>query len=257
MWFYNGQDIYIQKLKKDDIYKLEYFKQGYYKDISISFSEYASLCCPQIEISCTECETCQKNKDNSGMLLLRLRGETDFNFNDKKCERYEKIINKIKDEETKSNALSLLKECKKMHHSLLNFSLMQSVGKMQEVKSKGLKIRYYYEQLDRLDTFIYYLDDYKKDESLILNCAYANKKCLKDYLDKFKDVYDYCEKIYFIKIEKNKRNTEEDLIQKLIKSGRKALDSCERVIEYMNLAIEFWGKKKEYFESQDQAETDK
>lgn len=241
--------------------------------------EYEALFSPQIKVNCesNKCGSekresasdqklniCCKRKKDEKRLRLRLRGETDFHFDVKKYIAFVKTIvndDKANDDE-KYNAVKLLNKCNDMHHSLLNFSLMQSVGNMQKVKSRGLYLESKgYEWLDRLDTFVYHLDMYyknkkddcNKDDSVILSCAgdckYGNKECLKDYLDKFghnpndKDaVYDYCDKIYFIK--------EKDFIDSLIESGKKALNTCDDVVRYMKLAIGFWERKQKYFEKQ-------
>ncbi len=274
--FYNGEDIYTYD-KEKKCYK-KYKEKGYYKEPV--FEEHASLCCPQIELSCKKCNICSSYQSKGG-ILLRLRGETDFYFRENtpeekkpdKNKRLKNIIKDSKDVEKQRYAMDLLEKCKNMHYSLLNFSLMQSVGNMQEVKSKGLSLNGKYDKngifewLDRLDTFVYHLDMYYKnrkddcniDDSVILSCAgdckHGNKDCLKDYLDKFGDnpndkdaVYDYCDKVYFIKIGDAERG-ENDFIQRLIKSGKKELSSCDEVIEYMELAVEFWKRKQEYFES--------
>lgn len=54
----------------------------------------------------------------------RYGGECDFNFNEKKCELFKQIIGDDED------ANRRLEECKKKHHSLINFSLMQAIGNL-------------------------------------------------------------------------------------------------------------------------------
>lgn len=212
----------------------------------------------------------------------RLSGDVDFNFGNEKYKRnqkYKKYLNYIKketsDKKTKEEAKELLEECRSMHHSLLNFSLMQSMGKLQGFKGEGLCLtpeKAYkdrkpkdYEYNDRLDTFVYYLDAYykveNKEESEIVKRQRArglyteNVNALIGYLDTFSEgiespsrvIYNYCEKIYFIE--------DKAFIDKLIESGSERIDSIDKLMKYMKLAKEFWQKKQEYFEKRDK-ETD-
>lgn len=207
------------------------------------------LYAPQIEIGCPYDKKCDKpcsaKKKDGQELLLRLRGETDFNFKEDqkrpKKDKYGKLkgilwrkppkIDNYNLEEARDLAIELLNKCKEMHHSLLNFSLLQSVGAMQLFKGTGL---------DRPDTFIYYLDRYfEGKDKRILEKSRKNKDCLIQYLASFTDIYDYCEKVYFIK--------DDDFVQEMIESGGKKLLSGDDVVEYMKLAIEFWERKRRYF----------
>lgn len=197
----------------------------------------------------------------------RLGGETDFNFNKKKYDKLKKIINESNscDDEYRYDALILLDKCKGMHHSLLNFSLMQCMGNLQTFKNEGLiktKEPMRYEELDRLDTFVYYLNDYyniakeKRYESLLVErqktrkvgkntISRKNIDTLVEYLNSFDNIENYCDNIYFLKKEE-KNNI--DFIQRLIKLGEKPLCSIVEIVEYMKLAIEFWERKQKYFE---------
>ncbi|MBR2524765.1 MAG: hypothetical protein IKE53_10075 [Clostridiales bacterium] len=173
--------------------------------------------------------------DENGMYYpacLRLSGETDFNFNDYKIRIFKDYLRNGED-------LNLLASCSDKHHTLVNFSLMQTVGNMQALKSKGLSIgNGRYEWADRLDSFVYILDQYFKDRNdgtslLILNAG-LNANLLKNYLSQFKDAYEYCNSVYLI---------DDDLIDRLLANGSKPL-SCENVAkEYLLLANEFWKQK--------------
>lgn len=203
---------------------------------------------------------------------LRLGGETDFNFKEVKYKiysnKYKKFLELIKKSDFNRNeskqAIALLDKCKSMHHSLLNFSLMQTMGGLQLFKGEGLiREEGGYENLDRLDTFIYYLDMYykmeseKREESEIIKRQKARPKMSasnvdalkKDYLDLFGDIYTYCEMVYFIKISDEERDSEKDFVKQLIESGKNELRSGDDVVKYMKLAVEFWRKKQEYFEN--------
>lgn len=194
----------------------------------------------------------------------RLSGDTDFNFNEKKFNKYSKILfENCKNEKEFSECMKKLYKCSEMHHTLLNFSLMQTMGNLQTFKSKGLLIKKCkkseydkYEQLDRLDTFIYYLSEYyhsvKKSESQIgmylenLNININNKKSLINYLDEFgsndEGFETYYRNVYFGGIEEdNELNNEmKILVGRLVESGKKKVDSPKRIIEYMDLANQFW-----------------
>lgn len=212
------------------------------------------LYAPQIEVGCPyvkECDKpCSTRKKKGKKLLLRLRGETDFNFKGGKY-NFEKTLKNTPPESCSlQNALILLEKCKEMHHSLLNFSLLQSVGAMQLFKGRWN---------DRLDKFIYHLDCFykkaknqRKDDPIIEAASKANRDCLMQYLASFTDVYDYCDKVYFIQIEDNEKSNN-NFIQRLIESGKGELSSGDEVLEYMKLAIEFWDRKRRYFEDEKQS----
>ena len=125
---------------------------------------------------------------------LRYGGDCDFNFNDKKYKLFMKIICGDLDasEQEKENAKEKLNKCKKNHHRLLNFSLMQAIGNMQGVKGEN--------RFDRIDTFVYELNRYfsKTSNKILSASTKQNVNLLIEYLNGFKDIYEYCCKIYFI-----------------------------------------------------------
>ena len=165
-------------------------------------------------------------------LALRLGGETDFNFNDKKCHGFKNII---QDAEC---GLALLQECKSNHHLFVNFSLMQSVGNLQAVKGQN--------KFDRLDTFIFKLSKYlgsgkcknNRDSSFI---QLENQRhpiaedMLTTYLENFTDINDYCKKVYFL--------IDSYFIERIIKEGQEDLVTLEHFKRYANLAKDFWKEK--------------
>lgn len=251
-------------LRKYDLNNPVFFEALKNKYINSPLSEYNR---------CYALETgVEPNSKGYYASCLRLGGETDFNFkeikyNDRK-NKYKRFYELIKTSKFSRNkrqqAIALLDKCKNMHDSLLNFSLIQTMGGLQLFKSEGLiREEGDYEYFDRLDTLIYYLDIYYKmepeerEKSEIIMRQKARPKMRsdnvdalkKDYLDTFADIYEYCDKVYFIKINKEVKYTENDFVQKLIESGKKELRSGDDVIEYMELAVEFWKKKREYFEN--------
>lgn len=92
-------------------------------------------------------------------------------------------------------------------HSICNFSLMPVTGGMNS--KKGLKSGY----SDEFDTFLIALEGYwnceKKDKrSYVKENLWNNPHgreitldILKDYLDLFDSIYDYCKKVYFLEKE--------------------------------------------------------
>ena len=180
--------------------------------------------------------------------VLRISGDTDFNFkeDENKCsnkyDRYLQLLRSSYAGEELSTHIKTLNYCKDMHYTLLNFSLIQVIGNMQGAKSKG----FHNDWLDRLDSFVYMLDVYyhtKVEERInsfiIQNSSACNQHQLMSFLNEFADsIEDYCKKSYFI---------DKEMVKKLIDSGNKRIDSGKRLVEYMNLAIEFWQHKKFHF----------
>ena len=81
---------------------------------------------------------------------------------------------------------------------------MQAIGNMQTAKGRN--------RFDRFDTFIYELNNYYQGLSDVVLQASSdsNMQALKEFLDSFKDVYDYCKIFYFI---------DKNLVDEMIKSG--------------------------------------
>ena len=172
----------------------------------------------------------------------RVGGECDFNFNEGKKTLFEEIIKNDSNaaEESKNEALEKLDECAKMHHNLLNFSLMQAMGNLQRVKGR--------DKFDRFDTFVWKLSEYysiEKEQRLAKDPAVLkkatkdeNKNDLIQYLDGFVNIYDYCRQVYFLDDEK--------FVNEVIAQGQRPINNCIDVIRYMTLAEEFWKKKYDY-----------
>lgn len=169
---------------------------------------------------------------------LRLSGETDFNFNGKK---YEKIKNIIKEDR---ELLASLEDCSEKHHTLQNFSLMQTVGNMQRLKSRGLRIGPDdYEWMDRLDSFIFLLSKYfenRNNKTLLKDNAGVNYQKLCSYLSKYDSIYDYCHRVYFI---------QDELVDRLRENGGKYIKDEGVAKEYILLANAFWQQKRDNIES--------
>lgn len=165
---------------------------------------------------------------------IKFSGETDFNFKKKRgfgnhYGVYKKLLET--NQENFQKNIEMLDECYSKYKSSDNISIMPRSGNLQAVK-KGIGN-------DRLDVFIWSINEYYSNSvNLLLNQSTGqNINCLKSFLAVFDNVYEYCKEIYHIN---------DKLVRKLIASGSQAIDSAERVVEYMALAMEFWRQKSDY-----------
>lgn len=153
-------------------------------------------------------------------------GDTDFNFNSKKFKMFRSILDNDND------AILLLENCKSHHYSLVNFSLMPGTGSLNIYKGKN--------RFDRIDTFIKDLHNYFLSISIdVLSEAGKNTKPLNNFLSTFRDIYEYAEKVYFIR--------DKEFIDRVIIEGSLPIETKEDVVRYMKLANDFWEKKEDYF----------
>lgn len=175
---------------------------------------------------------------------FKFSGDCAFNFNDKKCKRFDSLLSE-KDKE-------LLQKCKSNHHNILNFSLLPTTGGLNNFKGKlyvtdiaGVNYSGVQHQNcdDRLDSFLYCINQYfeRKSKLIFCCCSEANESCLESFLLLFDDIYDFCEKLYLIR--------DKILVRKLLNNGKKPITTHEDVIRYMNLAIEFWEYRKIIFDN--------
>lgn len=175
---------------------------------------------------------------------MRFSGETDFNFSVKKkrelCrsryEHYKRILERdLVGDGVLEIYLEMLKECSQKHHSQDNISIMLQSGNMQGAKGAI--------GLDRLDVWLLILDmKYRYNINMSQNhCTMENCSKIEKFINLFDDVYDYANTIYHI----NRK-----LVDKLIESGKRPLDSAENIIKYMSLAKEFWNQKHTFIEKQ-------
>lgn len=203
-----------------------------------------------------------------------LGGETDFNFSndeEKNNPTYQKLKKILEYDsypnEKRKKALQLLDCCHTRHHSLLNFSLMESSCGLQKIKG------FYDGGNDRPDCLIRRLSEYyklKNKKSTALTNDLEAMDILENYLSAFENVNNYCAKIYFLPTSNNPTDmmnhcaidTNEErwksllsdnykLIEDLIESGSKFIDTPDRVVDYMILAVRFWQAKERYFELMD------
>ena len=66
-----------------------------------------------------------------------------------------------------------------------------------------------------------------------------NFPILNDLLKEYSDIYKYCEIFYTIH--------DKEFVKKLIENGKKPMKTAKDVENYMNLANEFWKKRKKTF----------
>ncbi len=209
--------------------KLNFVEKNYYHNKPGVRNEYARLFALDKNVISK-----QVNGVTYFQAIERLSGDCNFNFNEKKCFEFKKIFNI---ENATEENLKQLEYCKTHHHKLINFSLMQSMGDMQKAKSYG-----YGDKLDRFDSFISLLNDYyenKSDDAKILKYSTnANKVSLINFLDKFENVYKYCEVFYFI---------DKSLVDELIENGKKQINNSDDIIRYIELAKKYWKYRNEVF----------
>lgn len=255
---------------------------------------------------CAAPEVYAKNLGAKTFKKERLGGDCDLNFNEAKRPRFagaifNKYIQQLQSSgdiitfdipEKEYSALMLLANCSRMHHTLLNFSLMQGSGNMQGIKQLC--------DFDRIDEFFVYLDEFycidnkeKQKEKLKAKrqSGYKvdeNLKALRHYLNTFRvkqepteSIKNYCSKIYFLPTRKNESEIYQtgkmsqesvdvndskykgrwdkllednaNLINALLESGKiEKLTKAEDVVNYMLLAVRFWRAKEEYFTLMDE-----
>lgn len=176
---------------------------------------------------------------NNKSVLLKLSGETDFNFSShtivglgkSRVKFLEYFTRELNDEIEKEDFKKRVNNCMKHYHSKMNISLMPQTGSLNLAKQSIGN--------DRLDTFIWALNEYyvSGNEMILVRSSNENYSLLKEYLDLFDDVYDYCKTIYFIS---------EDLTRNMIEFGTKSINSSQRASDYMKLAERFWEEKQEH-----------
>lgn len=168
---------------------------------------------------------------------IGIGGDCSFNFNEKKIKYFwdEKVYKDKKvTPELKNIMYSLLKDCSEMHYSIFNFSLMPTTGGLNNVKGRG--------NTDQFDSFISRLNDYyrtapeEKEKHAILTGVSIKYKdsilALKYFLDhQIGTLENYCQLFYHIDINAEKWN---ELLTP------KNIEDCKSLLEYIELAVEFW-----------------
>ena len=185
----------------------------------------------------------------------RLGGDTDFNFNEKKFRFFANLLSGTEYEEQ----IDTLKLCQKMHHTLVNFSLMPAMGGLQIFKGNCLERPHpdRPEGLDRFDSLITALKDFYENDSNKTSSKQCTSQIFKflreskkppistknqdellKYLNRFcsnnpsDSLRNYCQKVYFI--------YDQNLLVDLITSGSQPIKDAESVVRYMRLALRYW-----------------
>lgn len=198
---------------------------------------------------------------------FKVAGDCSFNFNTKKENSFKLII------EDKHDLLEQLAECCKMHHTLYNFDLMPVTGGLNNIKGnlkytdKNNTVKVHMQGrppinglLDRLDTYIFFLDHSMKRMEELKGCGNLkiigeffnnsiftismnteNFSVLYEILENYSSIYSYCKTFYNLEDKK--------FIDKLIENGKKPIKTTEDVKNYMELANEFWSIKKKLIEN--------
>ncbi len=173
---------------------------------------------------------------------IAISGDIDINFKMRTLHSwYELIDHDLKYKGDKNNLKNILNRYHDLTYTPQNISLMPVSGGLNNFKeSIGF---------DRIDTFLYALNLYYEDktDSFILNYGQINpanstlKRILKDYLDSFGGIYNYCSKIYHIDDKK--------FIDELCDNGKKAILTASDIDKYIELATKFWQKKEEFYKN--------
>ena len=165
---------------------------------------------------------------------IYIGGDVMFNFKNSYGKSFRELLGNQYNEKAYS----------RMHHSILNFSLMPATGGLNLNKANG---RY----CDRLDRFIFYLDQFiklKNENNPLLGIRGRNKNTipiLRTYTSNFDSIEEYCQAYYLI----DSNNT--NLVERLKKSGEEYVHNgatTENCRQYLNLASEFWKYRNEIFQ---------
>lgn len=180
---------------------------------------------------------------------IEMSGDIDFNFKMRKIISFIDIVDNGRSQMGEENK-QIIKNRLYSYHNLIympdNISLCPKTGALNSIKNSLGN--------DRLDTFIFALKLYYEEEieSFILSAGgmkppfIANRNELKEYLDSFRNnedkkqsIYNYCSKMYHIH--------DTSLVDDLCSSGKKSIDTPERVKEYLDLAMLVWKKKSDFY----------
>lgn len=178
---------------------------------------------------------------------IDLKGDIDFNFKAIHLLYLQNLLIEGRTEEKEiSNVLWNMMNNLTYHPD--NISIMPVTGGLNNTKKSVGN--------DRLDVFLLALKLYYQENgypSLLLSSGkqslvyWSDINVLKEYLDSFDGLYDYCDKVYHIN---------EELVDQLCESGRTPIDSAKRVKKYIELAWKFWAQKNEYYKkSNDRVKT--
>lgn len=202
---------------------------------------------------------------------IALAGDCVFNFNEKKVDRFEKLLNEKKDHDLQRK----LRLCARMHHSPYNFSFMPVTGGINNQKKK-------LSGCDRPDVLLYaitkfyekyqqeleknMLDIQKNDKRL-----QDNKAGLRDELQRLqgelqiiqkreRGITDLCAYHFLATIGSFKNYVrifyhldhnnpiDKSLVEAMLAMGKQPIDEPDALEAYMNLAIAYWKIQRSKYE---------
>lgn len=180
---------------------------------------------------------------------IGIGGDCCFNFNADKREKFLKILKQDKNDKLDKAIAEILNLCLLMHHSPFNFALIPKNGGMNNIKGDGA-----YYGMDRFDLFISTLNLYykiKNDNPCAIKLiaefegSYNSLVPFLKSIDTFKN---YCKLFYpeLLSVFAEEKN----LLNRLKELGKKSINSTERIVQYIELAIDFWEAKAKYYEKQ-------
>ncbi len=164
---------------------------------------------------------------------IQIDGDVIFNFKGSYGKHFRELLGNQYNE----------KAYARMHHSVLNFSLMPVTGGLNLNKANG---RF----CDRLDRFIFYLDQFiqlKNEDNPLMHIRGRNKNTilnLKSYMINFDSIEEYCQAYYLLDSKKT------DLVDRFKNSGEEYVNNgatAENCKQYLNLVAEFWKYRNELF----------
>lgn len=180
--------------------------------------------------------------------FIKVSGDIDFNFKMSHVRYFQDVVvngNSKMNFEEKKNLNNVILRYNDLTYTPRNISLLPVTGGLNNIK-KSLGN-------DRLDTFLFILKLYydKGYSSLILSASAGskppfikNRNMLKEFLDSFGNIYNYCEKMYHI--------NDKEFVNTLCESGSKPIDTAERVKDYLGFADRVWFNKEEFYKESDE-----
>lgn len=254
--------------------KYEYIKKGNFEPDSSPYAwKYYKVYASHIlvgELIRTKGSNRLKSKAKFKGIEFEVAGDCSFNFKLGKT-YFEKIIEKDSktEKDTALRVKVILEDAASKHHELQNFGLMPVAGGLNNLKGslkiKDNKVMVHdigkrpASALDRLDTFIFFLDysfkmmkslsslenkvDLKKVGEFFSESVFTtsikgeNFSILYDLITSFEDIYEYCEIFYGLK---RSTKTHTQLIDRLVRNGNQPISSVDDIEKYIELANEFW-----------------
>lgn len=168
---------------------------------------------------------------------IGIAGDCCFNFNKKKIGLFASLLCNETNIELRNIIMDLIFEFHKMHHSPLNFALMPTNGSLNNFKGS--------DDFDRLTFLLYWINEYYKNQPTRIFSFGKGRPliALNHFLSKLKNDNKKYHEMFYPEIDEN-------LYIRLLTNGKKdKLKSTKDIIEYLELAIDFWEAKAAYFES--------